>query len=127
MTGDFVRVCPKCKSTNISYDNSDLLIPAVGTMPRFVCQDCDFTSNIFPEIKKSSVGKLEKTADLKSVNESNEIQLFYGKFIIGFYWKLIAPFMIVIGLALLFFYFWIGLYVLVIGLILGFLAFRKTK
>ena len=41
------RFCPKCKSTNVSKELNVLL--AIGIPQEWKCNECGFTSFIFPE------------------------------------------------------------------------------
>ena len=43
-----LRVCPKCGSFNITREMRELLADLAGVQPVFVCQQCGFSSSIFP-------------------------------------------------------------------------------
>lgn len=45
-----VKVCPKCGSENVKADPSKL--PQFHA-PSYLCLDCGFSGNMFPEIDKS--------------------------------------------------------------------------
>ena len=52
-----VRICPKCKSTDIS---PDLSIQAYGKgsfFNEYKCNKCGYTGQFFPEVKKISKNK----------------------------------------------------------------------
>jgi transposase-like protein len=46
-----VKVCPKCGSENVKADPSKL--PQFHA-PSYLCLDCGFTGNLFPEIDKDA-------------------------------------------------------------------------
>ena len=61
----YVRVCPKCGSTNVHADLSKDMI-AWGGSTRMVCDDCGYSAMLFPEVLKSQAGKLKAKSKLKT-------------------------------------------------------------
>lgn len=94
MKEDYVMICPKCSSVNVHPDLSKDMI-VWGGSTRYVCNDCNFDSISFPEVKKSKlklfknkiqhrnkdeIKKLNKPAFSKGVTNKNVntyILLFY--------------------------------------------------
>ena len=48
----FVKVCPKCGSENVKIDTDNPRASAGLSVPNYVCMDCGFSGQIFPEISK---------------------------------------------------------------------------
>ena len=48
----FVKVCPKCGGENVKIDTDNPRASAGLSVPNYVCMDCGFSSQIFPEISK---------------------------------------------------------------------------
>ena len=51
----YVMICPKCKSTDISRDHTNIIEDAMGLPSMFTCRKCGFTSHVFPEIDISEL------------------------------------------------------------------------
>ena len=47
-----IRICPKCKSTNVEADLSAQSYGQGSFFNAYVCNDCGFTSQFFPEIEE---------------------------------------------------------------------------
>lgn len=46
---NYVMICPKCKSTDITSDRE---MDTFGIMPiRYVCKKCGYSGNVFPEVE----------------------------------------------------------------------------
>ena len=50
---EYVRMCPKCKSTDVSDDMSNPSIRYIGQIESMVCNNCGFTGTFFPEKPKN--------------------------------------------------------------------------
>jgi transposase-like protein len=63
------KVCPKCGSTKVDIDSG---VYTMGILPtRFVCSDCSYAGNFFPEVDESDVAKFR--AKLKKLAKLDEI------------------------------------------------------
>ncbi|MGM5481699.1 MAG: hypothetical protein ACQESE_04805 [Nanobdellota archaeon] len=60
---EYVRICPKCNSIDVSDDMSNPAIKYIGQIESMVCNNCGFTGTIFPEVKRSE--KPDKKNDEK--------------------------------------------------------------
>lgn len=49
---EFVKVCPKCKSLDIS---ADLKMAWLGETSTSTCNECGYTNTFFPEVEVSKV------------------------------------------------------------------------
>jgi predicted nucleic-acid-binding Zn-ribbon protein len=58
MPKKFVRVCPKCRSMDVSHDMSVEAIARGSVFNNFKCNKCGYTGIFFPEIKE--MGKARK-------------------------------------------------------------------
>ena len=57
MAEKLVRICPKCKSTDISPDLSIQSYGQGSFFNGYKCNKCGYSGQLFPEIKKSSKNK----------------------------------------------------------------------
>ncbi|MBI2659887.1 hypothetical protein HYX07_01885 [Candidatus Woesearchaeota archaeon] len=71
MYKNMVMLCPKCGSTNVYSDLSKDMM-AWGASTRWLCKYCDYSSVVFPEIKKSEIKKFRKNIKLRT-KEQEEI------------------------------------------------------
>jgi len=55
------RICPKCGSLDIRRETKELLFDIAGVQPVFVCQNCGFSSSIFPVKNLEEKKKLFKS------------------------------------------------------------------
>mgnify|MGYP001570854801 FL=1 len=44
-----ITICPKCKSTNVEKEITASSI--IGIPQEWVCNDCNFSNNVFPEVE----------------------------------------------------------------------------
>ncbi|MEK6837191.1 MAG: hypothetical protein AABX69_00945 [Nanoarchaeota archaeon] len=49
-----VKVCPKCGSENVKADPYNPKAAAGLSVPSYMCIDCGFSGNLFPEIDKGA-------------------------------------------------------------------------
>jgi transposase-like protein len=54
------RICPKCKSKNVSVDLSVRAYGQGSIFNSYTCNDCGYTSILFPEITKEKKVKKKK-------------------------------------------------------------------
>jgi len=47
-----VKVCPKCGSENVKIDPGNPKAAAGFSTTSYICLDCGFSGNLFPEIEK---------------------------------------------------------------------------
>ncbi len=66
----YVRICPKCGSTNVHIDFSNLLVWAFGTTTKYKCGDCSYLGSLFPEVLKIEMQYYKK--ELKEKIKSGE-------------------------------------------------------
>jgi hypothetical protein len=100
----FVKICPRCKSTNISIDPTNPLFGSEGLPPTYICNKCNYTNKIFPEIAVSEIKSFKKSKIKvnKEALRSDIIDKSYGKFMVRGIWKISGPLLII--LSLIFFY-----------------------
>ena len=48
------RICPKCKSYNVSLDMTTETLMGQSTLRHFKCNECGFISAFFPEINENN-------------------------------------------------------------------------
>ncbi|HLC50689.1 MAG TPA: hypothetical protein VJI97_04665 [Candidatus Nanoarchaeia archaeon] len=70
---DFLLVCPKCGSTNVSNDLSKDMI-SWGGSTRYLCNDCDYSAIMFPEMKKTQISKFKSNISQRTPEEKRSIQ-----------------------------------------------------
>jgi len=46
-----MRICPKCKSKEVSMDTKQGISFITGVSEVYTCTKCGFSSEVFPEIK----------------------------------------------------------------------------
>ena len=51
----YKKICPKCGSTNIAVDFSNMVVWASGTPPKYACKYCGHISITFPEVEKDNL------------------------------------------------------------------------
>ncbi len=54
------RICPKCKSKNVSPDFSIKTFGEKSEFNKFKCNNCGYSSIFFPEIGKTIINKKSK-------------------------------------------------------------------
>jgi hypothetical protein len=97
MKKQFVRICPECNSTYVTYDLSNpALVNAGMTNNAFVCKNCGNKGSFFPEIQKNKVPKVKKPKKRNLVNTQ------YYNNNINWLWEIIGPLSLVIGISLCF-------------------------
>lgn len=52
----YLTICPKCKSLDVSSDNSDTLA-GFGIPANYKCNKCNYVAKIFPQITEKQVLK----------------------------------------------------------------------
>jgi transposase-like protein len=60
MMDKYVKICPKCGSTNVKADLSQQSFGAGAEFSQYKCADCGYFSMIFPEAEKSKVKEFKK-------------------------------------------------------------------
>ena len=63
------EVCPKCGSENTRIENAAGFI--TGTRGNSICNDCNFSSMIFPHMNKSDLRSFKKTVKSNPVIPKN--------------------------------------------------------
>jgi hypothetical protein len=131
----YIPVCPKCKSTNVHPDYSNVLVPAMGLPATYICENCKNQGYVFPEVKRSELAdfqkgvlKIQEPEILDEVEEKEpDITLNYGRFVVNIVWKLTGPISFIAGLLMLRDnLLWAILYILT-GALLSYAAYRKKK
>ena len=61
-----VRACPKCGSIDVKKDDKEALQFIGGISPQFKCNNCKFTSILFPEVDVKNLKQFQKNANYKS-------------------------------------------------------------
>jgi hypothetical protein len=94
MKKQFVRICPACNSTDITYDFSNAALVNAGNNV-FVCKNCGNKGMFFPEIQKNKLPKIKKPKKRNLVNTQYNSN-------INWLWKITGPLSLIIGIALCF-------------------------
>ncbi len=126
----YVKICPKCKSTDINMDKSNPLQPAMGMPALYICGNCKHTGNFFPEIPLSELEEFETDDKNKPNTKKNETPLVdasYGNFEVRFLWKLYAPLTILLGIFMTTKEPISGIIVTLIGIIIFYIAYIKKR
>jgi len=127
----FVKVCPKCKSTNVTVDKSTL--QQVGVFPTlYICNNCNHSAYTFPEIKLSKLENFENAVDKNKLRDlkgkkTELIDTYYSDFQVQFIWKLSAIFIILIGLIFIFNNLLVGTVLILLGLIIFLITYFKKR
>jgi len=95
------KVCPRCNSIKISQDKSNPLVGAVGAPPKFYCENCDYTSFVFPEVNLEKAKKM-KTKIIKKDDKTKKVDTSYGDYLRKFWWKIIGPIALIVGLIIIY-------------------------
>ena len=61
---NLIKICPKCGSTNISTEFSNPANVAYGNALNYVCNNCNYITKVFPEVKSKDVGKFRKNLNI---------------------------------------------------------------
>lgn len=66
----YIKICPKCKSTSISTKFTPQI--ALGIPTEYCCDDCGFTSMLFPEVEAEVRHAEKKEKEKKEKEEEKE-------------------------------------------------------
>lgn len=66
---EYTTLCPRCRSANITLDTSDFKSMGLGGATIYKCEDCGYTSNIFPEADVASLEREEETEVESGIDE----------------------------------------------------------
>ena len=55
-----IRICPKCKSKDVSPDFSQKTFGEQSEFNKFKCNDCGYSSIFFPEVGKRKIKKSQR-------------------------------------------------------------------
>ena len=81
------RICPKCKSTDVRRIRGGL-IDVLGFSENFVCDECGFSSPIFPDVETDK--KDVKDLKIKSKKLSKSVNIVFIVLLVLFILMLIA-------------------------------------
>jgi hypothetical protein len=96
MKNQYVRICPACNSTDISYDHSNAALVGLGmTNNAFVCNNCGNKSSFFPEITCDNVPSVKQPTKRQLVNTQYDSN-------INWLWRITGPVILLIGIILMF-------------------------
>jgi hypothetical protein len=99
---NYVTICPKCGSKDVSADFSNPAAVATGLFQNFKkCHHCGHTAMMFPEVPESQVPK--KPKNVKMIKEKTLVNTTYGRGVTGF-WKYTGPLGIVVSLIIFLYY-----------------------
>ncbi len=126
--GQYIIVCPKCKSSDIKQDDS--VLQQIGALPSMhLCNKCGYAGYVFPEVLVSKLDtfKEEVERNKKRFSGKGMIDPSYGDFQVRFVWKITAPLTIFIGILLLNRELYVALILIVIGSIASYITYFKKK
>ena len=69
----YIKVCPKCSSSHVVPDLSKDMI-AWGGSTRSLCKECNFSSIVFPEIKREELRKFKEGVKDRTKEEKEDMQ-----------------------------------------------------
>ena len=128
---DYIKICPKCKSIDVSQDKSTM--QQLGELPtRYICNNCGHSGFVFPEVLESQLEEFEK--EIKQLGlahtKKDETPLLddsYGKFQVRFMWKILSPIFLIVGIIFLLNQPLTGVIILLVGLIMGYITYFKKR
>jgi len=130
---NYFSICPKCNSLDVSIDNSDMLVGSLGIPANYICNNCQYSAKVFPEIDEEELKKqTPNTKNTKLDTKTEKIDTSYGKFTI-FLWKISGPIGMITALLLFRLYLvnnnseiiLYSIIILIISAIITYLAYRK--
>jgi len=128
----YVKVCPKCKSTDVVQDKSTL--QQTGMLPTlYICNNCNHSGHIFLEVTVDELNKFQSDADNKGLRDTKKdksklLDTSYGNFQVRFIWKFTGPFLLFFAIILFLAQeMFIGTIILVPGLIMTFITYFKKQ
>lgn len=122
MKEEYVQVCPKCGSPDISSDFSQPALVMGGIYPK-TCNHCGHTAKIFPEIEMKD---LKMPLPKKEVKGRQLQSQEYSKGWFGII-KILAPLGIFLGIIISFYNTLAGVIILVYYAIFTYLTFNQDK
>jgi hypothetical protein len=128
-----VMICPKCKSQDVSIDNSNSLQSVMGLPTMYICNKCKYSGYAFPEVKLSELSKFkEEKVNKKPISktkkdDSSPIDTSYGNFEVRAFWKISAPITLLFGIYLLFKEPLSGTIITLIGLFMFYITYFKKR
>jgi hypothetical protein len=100
--GVYSKVCPECGSIDIEQEKDNPL-SAEGLPERWICQKCGHSSQIFPEVAIDKIPKFQEIARRNMLKDQSEkVDLSYGRFEVNIMWKLTGPLIFIAGIIMLF-------------------------
>jgi len=121
----YVQICPKCKSTDVFMDHSNPLQGAMGLPPNYVCNNCNHTSHVFPEVDMSKK-KLKVNSKAKK-NKVSKVDTSVGDFDVRVTWKVAAPLLVLLGIIAYFAEPAFGIFITLLGLGMCYITFGKKR
>lgn len=66
MKEKYIKICPKCGSTDLDFDNkgNDANGTSRGVL-NYYCKNCKYNNTFFPEIKESEIKEYKKSLNKK--------------------------------------------------------------
>ncbi len=101
---EFFKVCPECGSIDV-HENLENPLSPIGLPALYTCRRCMHTSNIFPEARPEKIKKLKEhiidDIRLTMIDESEKVDISYGRFEVNFMWKFTGPLLVFAGILLI--------------------------
>jgi hypothetical protein len=57
-----MKLCPKCKSTDVHVDFSNHAVWGYGLPPKYECNSCGYINTFFIEVDKKDIHKVQETS-----------------------------------------------------------------
>ncbi len=125
-----VRVCPNCKSIDVSQDKSTL--QQTGMLPTlYICNACGHSGYTFPVVNSYELKDFEKEVDKRNLrkkadDDSEQLDPSYGRFEVHIVWKITGPLLSLIGLLMLLQKIWAyGTISLALGLFMTYITYGR--
>ena len=119
---EYVKICPKCGSTNVSVDFSNPTVWSYGAPSKHQCKSCGHVAAVFPEVVKN---KTESYKPKGKVEKSNRVDIKTGSTIGLLIWIIIP--LIAAVIISFFVSYWIGLIFFLLSLLVIWWIHKRRK
>ena len=130
--GQYIMICPKCKSADVKVDKTNPLEPAEGMSSMYICSNCNHTGFSFPEVSLSQLDGFEREAQREGLidthpDRSSKVDTRYGDFQVKIIWKVSGPLILLVGVIFSFQVPVIGAIIVILGLFMVYVTYFKKR